>query len=347
MHFALRIAFWMCKPFLLILSKHPIWPFHSGKHSEAVPIRPVLSQFLHMSRNDQNPPSTSACSYGQVSANQLSFRVAMAGMGDRLVLCLHGFPECARSWRYQLQPLAEAGYQVWAPDLRGYGKTTRPVGLEAYTIESLLEDVSGLLTAAGTSEAILVGHDWGGIIAWYYALRHPDRIKALVILNAPHPACFERELRHWRQMRRSWYMGIFQIPRLPEAVLSMGQGYVIGKIFERMAVHRQHMPDDIVTRYRQQACTPGALTAMLNYYRAAIRGKGALRQRKGGYPTINIPTLVIWGLQDQALVRHNLDGLGHFVSNLTVVPIASAGHFVHEDEPNRVTEELVAWLQNL
>lgn len=271
----------------------------------------------------------------------------MAGTGDRLVLCLHGFPECALSWRYQLHPLAETGYRVWAPDLRGYGGTTRPVGLEAYAIESLLEDISGLLTAAGASQVILVGHDWGGIIAWYYALRYPERLKALVILNAPHPACFERELRHWRQLRRSWYMGMFQIPHLPEATLAVSQGYIIGKIFERMAIHREHMPDDIVEYYRQQACVPGALTAMLNYYRAALRGGGALRQRRLGYPTIKVPTLVLWGLQDQALVRQNLDGLDHFVNDLTIVRLPNAGHFVHEDEPSRVTQEVVTWLQNL
>lgn len=295
---------------------------------------------------DPGLPPITTLPFSQVSANQLSFHVAMAGTGNRLVLLLHGFPESALSWRYQIHPLTQAGYRVWAPDLRGYGGTTRPVGPETYSIESLLDDVSGLLTATGTREAVLVGHDWGGIIAWYYAMRYPDRLKALVILNAPHPACFERELRHWRQLRRSWYMGVFQIPRLPEAILSMRHGYVIGKIFERMVIHREHMPDDIVECYRRQACAPGALTAMLNYYRAALRGGGALRQRLLGYPTINIPTLVMWGLQDQALVSHNLDGLGNFVSNLTVVRMANAGHFVHEDEPNQFTRELLAWLQN-
>ncbi|MFO0700796.1 MAG: alpha/beta hydrolase [Nitrospira sp.] len=270
----------------------------------------------------------------------------MAGTGNRLVLFLHGFPESALSWRYQIQPLAQAGYRVWAPDLRGYGGTTRPVGRETYSIESLLDDVSGLLAAAGTPEVILVGHDWGGIIAWYYALRHSEHLNALVILNAPHPACFERELRRWRQLRRSWYMGVFQIPRLPEAVLSMRHGYIIGKIFEHMVVHREHMPDGIVECYRRQACEPGTLTAMLNYYRAALYGGGALRQRTLGYPTIEIPTLVIWGLRDQALVSHNLDGLGNFVRNLTVIQMANAGHFVHEEEPNRVTGELLTWLQN-
>ena len=291
---------------------------------------------------DPSPPAT--WSFSRVAANQLSFRVAMAGTGDQLVLCLHGFPEYSISWRYQLQCLAESGYYVWAPDLRGYGGTTRPNGVESYSIESLLNDVSGLLTAAGTSQAILVGHDWGGIIAWYYALRHPDRVKALVILNAPHPACFERELWRWRQLRRSWYMGVFQIPWLPETVLSMSQGYGIKRIFTRMALHREHMPDDIVRLYRRQACESGALTAMLNYYRAALRGGGALRQRRLSYPIIEIPTLVLWGLRDHALGPHNLDELNRFVSDLTVVTLGDDGHFVHEDEPDRVNHELVTWL---
>lgn len=259
-----------------------------------------------------------------------------------MVLCLHGFPESALSWRYQIEPLAQAGYRAWAPDLRGYGGTTRPRGIEAYQIETLMNDVTGLIDAGGTQRAVLVGHDWGGIIAWYYAMRHPNRVEALVILNAPHPACFEREIRHWRQLRRSWYMGVFQLPWLAEAALSAGHGAIIGLIFKRMA---RRMPDELVRLYRQQACTPGAVTAMLNYYRAALRGGGGLRQRRLGYPKIDIPTLVVWGLQDQALGVGNLDGLSDFVANLTVVTLADAGHFVHEDEPDRVTRELIAWLQ--
>ena len=283
--------------------------------------------------------------FSQIRANDLSFRVAMAGAGERLVLCLHGFPESAISWRHQMQPLALAGYRVWAPDLRGYGGTAHPTGIEAYSIETLMEDVSGFLDAAQVKRAILVGHDWGGIIAWYYTIRNPSRVEALVIMNAPHPACFEREVRRWRQLHRSWYMGVFQIPRLPELALSTGQGYVIGQIFERMAMDRRYLPNEIVGVYRQQACEPGALTAMINYYRAAFRGGGAWRQRSLGYQKIDIPTLVIWGLQDQALVAHNLDGLSGFVSDLTVVTMADAGHFVHEDKPEQVTRHLLTWLQ--
>lgn len=282
--------------------------------------------------------------FQQISANQLSFRVATAGSGDRFVLCLHGFPESAVSWQHQIAPLAQAGYRVWAPDLRGYGGTTRPPAIDAYRMESLMDDVTGLLDAAQVPHAILVGHDWGGVIAWFYAMRHASRVEALVIVNAPHPACFEREVRHWRQLHRSWYMGFFQIPWLPEAALSVGHGFMIGAIFERMAIHRDQMPDGLVRLYRRQACEPGALTAMVNYYRAALRGGGAMRQRRMGYPTIPVPTLVIWGLQDHALVRQNLDGLNGFVTDLAVVKIADAGHFVHEEKPEQVTREMLTWL---
>ena len=283
--------------------------------------------------------------FQQVSANHLSFRVAVAGSGDRLLLCLHGFPESAVSWRHQVSPLAGAGYRIWAPDLRGYAGTARPADLNAYHIEALLEDVTALIEAAKARRVVLVGHDWGGIIAWYYAMRHPAAVEALVILNAPHPAQFERELRRWRQFCRSWYAALFQIPWLPEALLASGHARVIGAIFERMRIQPEHLPDDIVHLYRQQACAPGALTAMLNYYRAALLGGGAARQQKLGYPVIDIPTLVIWGLQDCALARENLDGLEKFVTDLTIVKIENAGHFVHQDDPQRVTHEILSWLQ--
>jgi pimeloyl-ACP methyl ester carboxylesterase len=208
-----------------------------------------------------------------------------------------------------------------------------------------MEDVAALIAASNASRIVLIGHDWGGIIAWYYAMRRPNQLEALIILNGPHPACFEREIRHWRQLRRSWYMAAFQIPWIPEALLAAGGAFLIGAICERMRASEHSLLNDIVPRYRQQACQPGALTAMLNYYRAAIRGGGAARQRMLGYPTITIPTLVVWGLHDQALVRRNLDGLDTFVTNLTVVPLEQAGHFVHQDDPQRVTDEILGWLK--
>lgn len=291
-----------------------------------------------------SPDEEHEFSFLRVRANQLDFAVATAGSGDRLVLCLHGFPESAVSWRYQIAPLAQAGYRVWAPDLRGYGKTTRPDGLDAYRLEALIDDVAALIEASNTSKVILIGHDWGGIIAWYYAMRRPNQLDALIILNGPHPACFECEIRRWRQLRRSWYMAVFQIPWVPEAVLAAGRARMIGAIFERMRMSEQYLSNEIVSLYRRQASEPGALTAMLNYYRAAICGGGAARQRAIGYPVICVPTLVIWGLNDQALVRQNIDGLDDFVADLTVVSLEKSGHFVHQDEPQRVTEEILHWL---
>jgi len=129
-------------------------------------------------------------------------------------------------------------------------------------------------------------------------------------------------------------------------VLAAGRARGIGAIFERMRVQPEHLPDDIIRLYRQQACAPGALTAMLNYYRAALRGGGAARQRTLGYPVIDIPTLIIWGLQDQALANENLNGLEKFVTDLTVVRLENSGHFVHEDDPERVTHEILSWLQS-
>jgi len=291
------------------------------------------------------PHDEQACSILRIRANQLDVSIATAGAGDRLVLCLHGFPESSLSWRHQMAPLAHAGYRVWAPDLRGYGYTTRPAGQDAYQLDVLLEDVTALIEISKARRVILVGHDWGGIIAWYYAMRRPEKLAGLIVLNGPHPACFEREIHHWRQLRRSWYMAVFQLPWLPEAVLAAGGAHLIGAIFEHMRASSEYLPNDIVRRYRQQACTPGALTAMLNYYRAAIRGGGAARQRTLGYPAIELPTLVLWGLHDQALGKQNLDGLNGFVTDLTVVTLEQSGHFVHQDEPQRVTDEILGWLQ--
>ena len=293
---------------------------------------------------DQITVGEHALRYQRVEANGLSFHVAVAGSGDRLVLCLHGFPESAISWRHQMDPIAQAGYRVWAPDLRGYAGTSRPPGIEAYGIERLMDDVTALIDAAGEGRAILVGHDWGGVIAWYTAMRHPERLDALVVLNAPHPACFDREVRRWRQLRRILYMGLFQLPWLPEALLGAGQGRAIGKIFQAMTVNRERLSEDALRLYCRQVSQSGALTAMLNYYRAAARGGGAARQRQLGYPIVEVPTLVLWGLQDRGLVSQNLDGLEALVNHLTVVRIGSAGHFVQQDEPVQVTREILDWL---
>src|SRR5260370_20256971 len=151
----------------------------------------------------------------RVAANGIDFEVATMGQGDRLALCLHGFPEHAYSWRYQMPLLAKLGYRVWAPNLRGYGGTDSPNDVAAYKTRTLVEDVIGLIRASGAKEVLLMAHDWGGALAWSVALIAPELIRRLVILNLPHPACFPRELRRPVQLTKSWQMFFFPFPRPP------------------------------------------------------------------------------------------------------------------------------------
>jgi pimeloyl-ACP methyl ester carboxylesterase len=278
-----------------------------------------------------------------VQANGLRFHVATCGAGERLALCLHGFPECWYSWRYQMPLLARLGYRVWAPDLRGYGETDRPLGIQAYAVERLIDDVAALIDAAGARSTVLIAHDWGGIIAWYFALRRVRPLERLVVMNLPHPAIMDRALRSWRQMRKSWYALFFQIPRLPEALLRAQDCRAIGEAFRGMAIDKSRFPDDVLRVYRDNAARPGALTAMLNYYRAFVRG-GGLRQRALGYPLIETPTLLLWGEEDSALGKETTYGTECFVSNLTLRYLPRVSHWVQQEAPETVNAMLEAWL---
>jgi pimeloyl-ACP methyl ester carboxylesterase len=240
--------------------------------------------------------------------------------------------------------LARLGYRVWAPDLRGYGDTDRPPRVQDYAIETLMEDVAGLIDAAGARSTLLIAHDWGGIVAWYFALRRVRPLDRLVVMNLPHPAPLERELRHWRQVRRSWYAVFFQIPRLPEALIRMRDYRVIRDAFLGSAVDKSRFPPEVLQVYRDNAARPGALTAMLNYYRAFVRGGGNNRQRALGYPTIEIPTLLIWGEEDIALCKETTYGTEQYVPNLTVRYLPRVSHWVQQEAPETVNAMLEAWL---
>ena len=212
----------------------------------------------------------------RVAANGLSFRVLEAGSGNDLALCLHGFPECAHSWLGQLPALAGQGFRAWAPDLRGYGQTTRPPAREDYALEKLLADVDGLIENAGAyGRTTLIGHDWGAIIAWLYATRRPGALVRLATMNVPHPGCFKRQF-SLRQFARSWYAIAFQVPGLVERVLGE-DGRWVRRMFERTSsrTSSSHIDDAVVEACVASAATPGAVTAMVNYYRAMFRGGGA------------------------------------------------------------------------
>jgi pimeloyl-ACP methyl ester carboxylesterase len=283
----------------------------------------------------------------RVAANGLRFHVLAAGQGDRLALCLHGFPELAFSWRHQLPVLAEEDWLAWAPDLRGYGETDRPVGRDEYAIEKLMDDVAGLIDASGARETLLIAHDWGGVIAWCFAIRKIRPLARLAILNLPHPACFERALsRGWRQRLRSWYVLFFQIPWLPEKLFGMRKARLIGDAFRNMAVHKENFPDEVLDVYRRAALQPGALTAMINYYRALVSGGGHRRQRSLGYPVLDTKTLMIWGEQDTALDISTLEGTEEFVTDLELHRLPDASHWVQQDAPEKVNEILRKWLRS-
>ncbi len=263
-----------------------------------------------------------------VEANGQRFEVYEEGQGDRLALCLHGFPEHAVSWRAQMPVLAALGYRVWAVNQRGYGRSARPEGIAAYALPELVDDVAGLIDASGAGSVVLIGHDWGAMVAWCVAATRARPLERLVIMNVPHPLCFRAAMTRWRQRRRSWYIAFFQLPRLPERMLSSNGGAAAARMFRPL-----RLPPEILSVYAGQLAEPGAATAMLNWYRAMrLRGGRALDLAT----PIEVPTLVIWGEDDVALDLICLDGTERYVRNLRVERLPGVSHWVQQHAPERV-----------
>lgn len=281
--------------------------------------------------------------YELIQTRGLRFEVATAGEGDKLALLLHGFPECAHSYRHQIPLLVSLGYRVWAPNMRGYGRTDRPLGVKSYTLDILEGDVTDLIDASGAKSVLLVGHDWGGAVAWSYAMNGTRPIERLVILNSPHPTKFIKALRTGAQLKRSWYMGLFQIPLLPELLIGYDRARVLEHVVRGWAVNKHRFSDADIDIVRNTAVIPGALTAMINYYRALPRLYLAQPKRGRGVK-IRVPTLVIWGEQDIALGKELTYGLERYVSDLSVRYIPDASHWVQQDAPEAVNHELTAFL---
>lgn len=292
---------------------------------------------------DADPGVAPAPSDAFVEANGLRFHVRACGSGDRLALCLHGFPQGAICWRHQLPLLARLGYRAWAPDLRGYGRTSRPDRVQDYAVEHLLDDVAGLIDAAGARSTLLIGHDWGAIVAWYFAMRKLRALERLVIMNVPHPAVLEGALRKsWRQKGRSWYAAFFQLPWLPERALAARNGRLLTRALLKSSA-RGTFPEEVLEHYRRAVVEPGAARAMANYYRALVRG-GGMRQRQLGFPVIETPTLMLWGTEDVALRIETTYGTERHVKDLTLRYLPGVSHWVQEEAPDVVNAMLEAWL---
>ncbi len=288
-----------------------------------------------------NPTPASGIAIQWVEANGQNFEVATAGAGNKLALCLHGFPELHYSWRHQIPLLVAMGYRVWAPNLRGYGGSSKPDGVDSYRLSTLVQDVAELIDASGAEEVTLIAHDWGAIIAWHFAILKIRPLTRLVIMNVPHPKCAQREMRHWYQLRKSWYIFFFQLPGLPEWLLGRNGAERIKRAFSRMAVDKSRFPEEDLQVYADAASRPGALHSMINYYRALLRTKDA---REIGDGMVDIPTLMIWGEEDSAIDIRCTDGTQQWVPNLELHRLPGVSHWVQQEAPEKVNSILREWL---
>jgi pimeloyl-ACP methyl ester carboxylesterase len=294
-----------------------------------------------------DPPCVVHHRYAAVNGVRLHYVEAApqdaAAKGRAGVCCaLHGFPEFWYSWRHQIPALAAAGFRVLAPDLRGFNESDKPAGVAPYTLDALAGDVLGLIRHAGAERAALAGHDWGGVVAWHVALRHPEAVTRLAVLNAPHPAAYRRQLRTPGQLLRSWYVFFFQLPRLPERVIRSGDFALLGRLLRRQPVRPGAFTPEDVRRYKDALARPGALTAALNYYRAAFRHNPYPRGQD--FPPLPVPTLLVWGERDPYLGLGLTRGLSRWVPDLHVERLRDASHWVQNDAPERVNRLLIGFL---
>lgn len=271
----------------------------------------------------------------RVDVGDVHLHIAEAGPADGpLVVFLHGFPEFWWSWRHQLDAFAAAGFRAVAPDLRGYHLSDKPAGVRAYEVEALAGDVAGLIRALGRTEATIVGHDWGAVVAWSFAMLHGAMTTRLAILNVPHPLAMLHGMRTGRQLRKSWYIFFFQLPRLPEWLITRNHFAFIRRTFAGDGV-----PDADITRYVDALRQPGAVQSAVHYYRATIRRGFA--GRMAAITPITVPVLVIWGDRDRYLGRELADPPADLVPQARVVHLPDASHWVQTAAPAQVNALLL------
>jgi len=281
--------------------------------------------------------------HGHARVGDVRLHYVECGRSDGpLVVLLHGFPEFWYSWRRQLPALAQAGFHVVAPDMRGYNLSDKPRKRRAYRAEQLGDDVAGLIGSFGVDSAFVVGHDWGGAAAYAVAMRHPRLVRRLVVLNMPHPARMIAALRTVRQLRKSWYVFLFQIPFLPERLLAR-ERFSFAKRSLRAGSPREAFSDEDLERYTEAWSQPGALTGMLNYYRAAALRTP--RRTLARMLPIAAPTLVIWGERDRYIGNELAEPEARWVPDARVQRIPDASHWVQHEAPERVNELLVGFLR--
>jgi pimeloyl-ACP methyl ester carboxylesterase len=289
------------------------------------------------SAKDFDGLTVAGAKHRRVDVGEVTLHCVEAGSGP-LVLLLHGFPEFWWSWRYQIPALAQAGFHVVAPDLRGYNLSDKPRAVSAYGIEHLTGDVAGLVRAFGRSRAHIVGHDWGGGVAWSFAMGHPEMVERLAVLNCPHPAMMMKGLRTVTQLRKSWYMFFFQLPLLPEWYVSNGDYEYLRRVLRGV-----HKSDEDVRQYIEAARRGDALHGAINYYRAMMRG--VVKGQSSQFQAIDTPTMVVWGENDAFLGKDIATPSPKWVPHVRMEWVPNATHWVQLDVPDKVNALLVDFLR--
>ena len=266
-----------------------------------------------------------------------------AGPNDGpVVLLLHGFPEFWYGWRKQIGTLAAAGFRVVVPDQRGYNTSSKPPGVASYRVQHLVSDVLAIIEQLGRRDVYLAGHDWGAIVAWALAARHPEKVARLVILNVPHPAVmFRFLLTHPTQLARSWYTFFFQVPRLPEWLFSAWNFRAGVRSLVATSRPGTFSPADLL-QYRSAWAQPGALTAMINWYRALMRHPGSFRVGQ-----VEVPTRILWGKKDAFLHPSLASASDGKCTRSEVIWFEGATHWLHLEEADAVNSALVEFFSGL
>lgn len=289
-----------------------------------------------------------AIKHGYAEVNGIRLHYAESGEGDNLVILLHGFPEFWYSWKKQLIALS-TNFHVIAPDMRGYNLSDKPPKTDDYKIDKLVADVIGLIDHFGVRQAAIVGHDWGAGVAWAVALKHPERVSRLIVLQVPLLAAWRANL-SFKQFLRSWYMFFFQIPRLPEWLISRNNFAAIAQTFEEKVARKNSFTNEEVELYKEAARQPGALTGAINYYRANVfdrffgkRPEGDSKQYSG---RVRVPTLFIFGEQDFAILPQTVAGLDTYIdAYYRELRIPDSGHWVQNEAPDEVNAAMLEFLR--
>ncbi len=275
-----------------------------------------------------------------IQANGINLHYVTQGSGP-LMLMLHGFPEFWYSWRYQIPEFAQ-DYKVVALDLRGYNESDKPEERFAYVMAEFVKDIEEVIKELGYEKCILVGHDWGGAIAWCFGYAHSEMIEKLIIMNIPHPAKFMEGLGTPEQLLRSWYIFFFQLPFFPEFIFEFHDYQAIASAFKNMAVDKSAFTEADLEAYKYAAAKRGALTSMINYYRNIF--PGLLNQQEWG--VLRIPTLMIWGKNDRALGIELTYGTEEYVESFQIRYIPNCSHWVQQEQPELVNKYMREFLSS-